>query len=443
MPYLFNGKELDTETGLYYYGARYYDPKVSIFVNVDPLVEKTMQSYAYANNNPVMLIDPTGKEPEDWVKRKNEDGSTSWVWREDIKARYQAIEAGYIDYAQPGYVYMAQKSFNERAPVRLGDNGEWHFMGFIEQLTYTRYHENPYLHIIDHSKIPTIRRTPDTNSPEYAMSTPSGRLALAGLEGLKGATTGIATEYALAKIGLATKLSWSGSSIASDGINGLGVQTSFKSIPVTNTVSYDISLSSKIDLFHNFPLSFDNYIINNGSWAQRIKDGANWYEISGSINGTKGTYQIGITHGNKIFHRNFIPNKKNNIMKLNSKENSSLIEFINPRKISNEEPISILMGVHITTVLFNSFEEITIELSDLEELIKNLDLLYSNKLKILYFQHNDDYLKIKFENDNGEIFIKGFLMDYTYSNSVNFCFEVSPINILYFKEKLEKKINEL
>ena len=65
MPYLFNGKELDQETGLYYYGARYYDPKVSIFVNVDPLVEKTMQPYAYANNNPVRFIDPTGKEPED------------------------------------------------------------------------------------------------------------------------------------------------------------------------------------------------------------------------------------------------------------------------------------------------------------------------------------------------------------------------------------------
>ena len=35
MPYLFNGKELDSETGLYYYGARYYDPKVSIFVNIE------------------------------------------------------------------------------------------------------------------------------------------------------------------------------------------------------------------------------------------------------------------------------------------------------------------------------------------------------------------------------------------------------------------------
>ena len=64
MPYLFNGKELDSETGLYYYGARYYDPKVSIFLNVDPLAEKTMTPYAYTNNNPIMLVDPTGKEAE-------------------------------------------------------------------------------------------------------------------------------------------------------------------------------------------------------------------------------------------------------------------------------------------------------------------------------------------------------------------------------------------
>ena len=65
MPYLFNGKELDTETGLYYYGARYYDPKTSIFLNVDPLTEKTMTPYAYTNNNPINLIDPTGMASED------------------------------------------------------------------------------------------------------------------------------------------------------------------------------------------------------------------------------------------------------------------------------------------------------------------------------------------------------------------------------------------
>ena len=65
MPYLFNGKELDSETGLYYYGARYYDPRVSIFLNVDPLAEKTMTPYAYTNNNPIMLVDPDGRSGED------------------------------------------------------------------------------------------------------------------------------------------------------------------------------------------------------------------------------------------------------------------------------------------------------------------------------------------------------------------------------------------
>ncbi|MDY3529837.1 hypothetical protein PG593_08620 [Riemerella anatipestifer] len=63
MPYLFNGKELDSETGLYYYGARYYDPRVSLWLNVDPLVEKTLEPYSYTNNNPIMLIDPDGLFP--------------------------------------------------------------------------------------------------------------------------------------------------------------------------------------------------------------------------------------------------------------------------------------------------------------------------------------------------------------------------------------------
>ncbi|MDY3315906.1 hypothetical protein PG357_04370 [Riemerella anatipestifer] len=69
MPYLFNGKELDSETGLYYYGARYYDPKTSIWLNVDPLAEKYpfTSPYTYTNNNPIMLIDPDGKEPKDGI----------------------------------------------------------------------------------------------------------------------------------------------------------------------------------------------------------------------------------------------------------------------------------------------------------------------------------------------------------------------------------------
>lgn len=39
-PYLFNAKEFDEETGLYYYGARYYEPRLSLWMSTDPLQEK-------------------------------------------------------------------------------------------------------------------------------------------------------------------------------------------------------------------------------------------------------------------------------------------------------------------------------------------------------------------------------------------------------------------
>ncbi len=64
-PFLFNGKELDEETGLYYYGARYYNPRISLWYGVDPLAEKypAHSPYCYTMNNPVMLIDPDGRKP--------------------------------------------------------------------------------------------------------------------------------------------------------------------------------------------------------------------------------------------------------------------------------------------------------------------------------------------------------------------------------------------
>lgn len=69
-PYKFNGKELDAETGYYYYGARYYNPRVSLWLNVDPLAEKTpsFSPYAYALQNPVRYIDPTGMIAEEAYK---------------------------------------------------------------------------------------------------------------------------------------------------------------------------------------------------------------------------------------------------------------------------------------------------------------------------------------------------------------------------------------
>src|SRR5690606_38091124 len=62
-PYKFNGKELDEDTGWYYYGARYYDPRVSVWLSVDPLAEQTMTPYQYGYQNPIKYVDPDGRNP--------------------------------------------------------------------------------------------------------------------------------------------------------------------------------------------------------------------------------------------------------------------------------------------------------------------------------------------------------------------------------------------
>ena len=63
LPYKFNGKQFDEETGLYYYGARYLNPVTSLWYGVDPLVEKyaSMGGYVYTLDNPVKLVDTDGR----------------------------------------------------------------------------------------------------------------------------------------------------------------------------------------------------------------------------------------------------------------------------------------------------------------------------------------------------------------------------------------------
>jgi len=67
-PYLFNAKEFDEETGMYYYGARYYEPRLSLWMDTDPLQEKypSISSYCYTSNNPTKYIDPNGKSMKEY-----------------------------------------------------------------------------------------------------------------------------------------------------------------------------------------------------------------------------------------------------------------------------------------------------------------------------------------------------------------------------------------
>nr|WP_319394724.1 RHS repeat-associated core domain-containing protein [uncultured Desulfobacter sp.] len=59
----YTGRELDPETGMYYYRARYYDPKIGRFLGEDPLgFEAGVNFYTYVLNNPINFNDPTGHD---------------------------------------------------------------------------------------------------------------------------------------------------------------------------------------------------------------------------------------------------------------------------------------------------------------------------------------------------------------------------------------------
>jgi len=89
---LFTGQRLDS-TGLYYYGARYYDPAIGRFISPDSIVQdfanpQTLNRYSYVLNNPLKYVDPTGNVVEIGSLTLDEDA--------DADDLYAMIEMGLL-----------------------------------------------------------------------------------------------------------------------------------------------------------------------------------------------------------------------------------------------------------------------------------------------------------------------------------------------------------
>ena len=166
-PYRFNSKELDPETGMHYYGARYHHPKLSVWMSVDPLVHKTLESYQYTGNNPIMMIDPNGLTDfinsatgevatindgmnqtvevtsENWTTvmdfKKNEDGNNptnnynSFITDNGGVAIPTANNGGFIKDKEMFLGFMAFKAGNEEKEVAAWEVASDEKSGFVVQ----------------------------------------------------------------------------------------------------------------------------------------------------------------------------------------------------------------------------------------------------------------------------------------------------------------------
>ena len=125
-PYKYNGKELDRKGGLdwYDYGARHYDSVLGRWNGVDPSCEKhySWSPYVYCKNNPVLRIDPDGKD--DYVI--NYHGQLQLMRRTNriVDVLYASGTSGTVSKINPEWknIKVFDKSILPALETNLGNN---------------------------------------------------------------------------------------------------------------------------------------------------------------------------------------------------------------------------------------------------------------------------------------------------------------------------------
>ncbi len=134
-PYLFTGKELDEQTGLYYFGARYYDPRTSVWQSPDPILASyltgkpaggvfqslNLNLYAYAGQKPVMQVDPTGE----WRTNYNREPGVNFR----VDSWQDAERAEVIRLINLGHTILSGRGENGNARMFASYEGDLYAVG--------------------------------------------------------------------------------------------------------------------------------------------------------------------------------------------------------------------------------------------------------------------------------------------------------------------------
>ncbi|OXU14819.1 RHS repeat-associated core domain-containing protein [Sedimentisphaera salicampi] len=143
-PYMFTGRRYDSESGLYYYRARYYNPKLGVFHSRDPLgYIDSMNLYAYCGNNPVNYFDPMGKDV--WIARHYATGWHANLNVGNPNGRYKSFGYHQIGWGTSGSDEFLKNTFNPWAENFLTGEvyrDKCHKGGFVEKKLNTTSEED-------------------------------------------------------------------------------------------------------------------------------------------------------------------------------------------------------------------------------------------------------------------------------------------------------------
>lgn len=299
---------------------RSYDATLGRWTGIDPKAEsaESMTVYQYVDNNPIMGNDPMGdlsslrKAPEDGGYTP-ETGGPGWGTLASggghaFDPSYGGLFGDLVnssggDFTAP---YEEQSRANLIAEAR---NGDVDALNEIAQRYGEKYTFNPYASgttSIVGSNSPTTNFGVNASfegewvrSANQGGDPPTYRLRHIIKDGIEQDNTPFLILFPVLK---GVKTVWNLLRFVKE-----DPQAELQSIRELKNFKYDPRLENQTDLYHNFPRSFDRTIIENAPWAQRIKDGANWFESPGWVNDKPGNFQIGINDQGVIFHRNFVP----------------------------------------------------------------------------------------------------------------------------------------
>jgi RHS repeat-associated protein len=106
-PFTYTSRELDKETGNYFYRARYYGPKIGRFINEDPIGFWGMDInlYRYVWNSTVNLVDIFGLKPGDVFQTLDGAGKDAVLYINPTSITKNLEYGGYITTTPGGYTY--------------------------------------------------------------------------------------------------------------------------------------------------------------------------------------------------------------------------------------------------------------------------------------------------------------------------------------------------